>query len=244
MDANAKVVLTVMQMLRDRGYELEEHDLAFADEEIDFDDYMSLSLDEARKEDPGDNSLNEEWNPFQSVRLNVMRMRMLTRRTFYRRRTSAEKKLKQRRDDNLYGLRLTLLGPTEGHSEILTADLSVLPLDNDSTVDGLLMIVDSRINHSAREKLESLSMDREVISSRDMYCNPILHVMTPPHEAMSTRRADALLAEFGVKRSDMPIIRTTDPVARYYGWARGTLITIRRPAINAMAAELQYRVVA
>jgi len=94
----------------------------------------------------------------------------------------------------------------------------------------------------------SFEVPVEVFHARALVRNVTQHVLVPAHEAISHGDALAVLAKYGFgDTAACPKILTTDPVARYYAWAVGTVVRIgrRNPRENGtVQACTTYRVVA
>ena len=63
----------------------------------------------------------------------------------------------------------------------------------------------------------------------------------PPHVRLSDHDADALLCRTQLRKDQLPIILTTDPVARYMGLTPGQLVKITRPS-QTTGVTIAYRV--
>ena len=72
--------------------------------------------------------------------------------------------------------------------------------------------------------------------------NIVDHVLVPKHIVLLKEEGDAVLQAYRAKKRDMMLIRTTDPVARYYNMKAGEIIKIMRPSVMTVEAPA-YRLV-
>jgi len=193
------------------------------------------------------------YDPYESADKNLAEIRSKMLRRFTRPRTQAEQDHAEELAltvhenyvadiiDRDHTMELAILGPLVGHAKILSDNLS--QVTQTPTVDEVIMILDAPLDHTPRMSIQSWSINVETMMSEDVFTNPTEHYLYAPHERMTEEDAAEVLSQFGITKSKMPRILMRDPVVRFYGWAKGDLIKIHRPAINAMAGEYQYRVV-
>ena len=72
--------------------------------------------------------------------------------------------------------------------------------------------------------------------------NIVEHVLVPTHIVLSKEETDNVLQAYRAKKRDMMIIRTTDPVAKYYNMKPGDIVKIIRPSVMTVE-NTAYRLV-
>lgn len=86
----------------------------------------------------------------------------------------------------------------------------------------------------------------QIFFELDLTYNPVMHVDTPVHVRLSDAEKILQLEAMRVKITDLPLIRSDDPIAKYYGWKAGDLIRIHRrdrPGMTLGSVSINYRVV-
>lgn len=111
-----------------------------------------------------------------------------------------------------------------------------------------VLIVDSPLSSTGNTELNAWALTKwQVFFDDKMTFNPTRHIDTPKHTLIPDDQKAAKLKELKVTIAKMPIIRSDDPIVRYYGWSLGQLIQIDRydRSITIISPQsIQYRVVA
>lgn len=110
-----------------------------------------------------------------------------------------------------------------------------------------VLIVDAPLSSTSNNELSALKLVRwQVFFDSDLTFNPVNHVDTPRHELLSPEEATAKLREMKADVSKLLLMKTTDPICRYYGWPAGGLVRVHRndSAVSVLAPKsINYRVI-
>lgn len=111
-----------------------------------------------------------------------------------------------------------------------------------STKRGLLPAAKKAIdnlNHSDPTKPRYII---EVFKESELLVNITEHVLVPQHVPLNEAETRALLDRYKLKLTQLPRIKYTDPIARYYGMQRKQVFKIIRPSETA-GRYVTYRLV-
>lgn len=98
------------------------------------------------------------------------------------------------------------------------------------------------INQKSEHMIQDYNTESEVFKIRELMFNIVDHVLVPTHIVLTQQQADAVFEAYRAKKRDMMLIRTTDPVARYYKMKPGEIVKIIRPSVMTCEAPV-YRLV-
>jgi DNA-directed RNA polymerase subunit H (RpoH/RPB5) len=98
------------------------------------------------------------------------------------------------------------------------------------------------INQKSSNIINSYDSPTEIFKLKDLMINIVDHILVPTHIVLSTEESKAVMESYCAKKRDMNIIKSNDPVARYYNMKPGEIVKIIRP--STMTCEtFGYRLV-
>ena len=156
---------------------------------------------------------------------------------------------RQKYDDVNRNMLVYYGGKTNPQQKQVSADVvrQFIALIQSYRVFEAVIIVDAPLSSTGNDELSALKLVRwQVFFDSDLTYNPINHVDTPWHELLPEAVAIAKLREMKVDVSKLLIIKTDDPVVRYYGWPPGGIICTHRDdsAVSVLAPKsINYRVI-
>ena len=111
-----------------------------------------------------------------------------------------------------------------------------------------LVLVENSVTHCAKATLNRLKQEGtyiDVFTMEEIQFNISHHSLVPKHEVCSHEEKAQLMKAYAVDRTQLPNIKTTDPMARYLGVTKGQLIRITRDSDTMVGHKtISYRLVA
>jgi DNA-directed RNA polymerase I, II, and III subunit RPABC1 len=104
-----------------------------------------------------------------------------------------------------------------------------------------LIIVES-MNQKSEKIIASYETPCEIFKITELMINIIEHILVPKHIVLSQEEGQLVLEAYCAKKKDMPLILTTDPVARYYNMQPGEICKIIRSSVMTCETPF-YRIV-
>lgn len=105
------------------------------------------------------------------------------------------------------------------------------------------------ISTPALALIKQLKVDKKYIqpfSFNEVQFNVTKHELQPVFKVCSAEKKAKVLKMYAVNPSKVPGMKSTDPIARYYGAGKGMLFEVHRPSLTLPgtdAMEISYRVV-
>ena len=103
------------------------------------------------------------------------------------------------------------------------------------------IIVDD-INSKSVKIISGYSTPCEIFKTSELMLCIVEHTLVPNHKVLTKEEANIVLNEYCARKRDMPLILTTDPIARFYNMKPDEICRITRPSILTVEAPF-YRIV-
>eukprot|EP00040_Diaphanoeca_grandis_P033382 m.204470 g.204470 ORF g.204470 m.204470 type:complete len:215 (-) comp32888_c5_seq1:111-755(-) len=116
----------------------------------------------------------------------------------------------------------------------------------DGDLKEAIIITKGAMTPSAKKGIESSPKESrhtvQCFQQSELIVNITEHEMVPKHELLSSNDKKALLLRYKLTESQLPRIKVSDPVAKYYGLVRGQVVKITRHSPTA-GRYVTYRLV-
>ncbi|KAF9102515.1 DNA-directed RNA polymerases II 24 kDa polypeptide (RNA polymerase II subunit 5) [Mortierella sp. AM989] len=95
-----------------------------------------------------------------------------------------------------------------------------------------IVVYQDKITPSAAKVISEVSHSYhlESFQEADLLVNITEHTLVPQHIVLTSEEKESLLKRYRLKETQLPRIQPSDPIARYYGLARGQVVKIMRPS--------------
>lgn len=107
--------------------------------------------------------------------------------------------------------------------------------------DYKILIVED-INNKSEKNIYSYDTAVEIFKFTELQINIVDHELVPTHFVLLPEEAEIFLKEYNAMKKNMPLILTSDPVAKYYNMRHGNICKIIRPSVSA-GESFYYRLV-
>jgi len=115
-------------------------------------------------------------------------------------------------------------------------------------VTNCILIISDSITPYTKNILKNLKQQNkiqiDVFTLKETQINITKHELVPKHEILSIPQKKTLLQEYNILPSQLPQIKLTDPVVRYFGAKKGQVMKITRKSETLEDMEsISYRIV-
>lgn len=133
--------------------------------------------------------------------------------------------------------------PDEAKVGVKTIRSYVLKMKDEKVARGIV-VVQSGMSPIAKQVLSEIQAKYkiETFTETELLVNITEHQLVPKHLLLTNEEKKALLERYKLKEGQLPRIQISDPVARYYGLERGSVVKIVRPSETA-GRYVTYRLV-
>jgi len=103
------------------------------------------------------------------------------------------------------------------------------------------IIVDD-INSKSVKIISGYSTPCEIFKTSELMLCIVEHTQVPNHKVLTKEESNTVLNEYCARKRDMPLILTTDPIARFYNMKPDEICRITRPSTLTVEVPF-YRIV-
>lgn len=102
-------------------------------------------------------------------------------------------------------------------------------------VQRAIMVTQANMTPFAKQCLSEMAPKYyiELFQEAELLVNITKHTLVPEHRILTREEKQTLLDRYKVKDTQLPRIQFNDPVARYFGMTRGSVVRIVRPSETA-----------
>ena len=103
-------------------------------------------------------------------------------------------------------------------------------------------IIVENINQKSEKIISHYKTACEIFKTAELKINIVDHILVPKHIVLTQEENKIVLETYNAKKKDMPLISSTDPIARYYNMKSDDICKIERPSIMTCITPF-YRIV-
>jgi DNA-directed RNA polymerase subunit H (RpoH/RPB5) len=206
---------TLLEMIRDRGYDIsKENDILYMDDD-GFIKYYNSLLDKYNYESPDKQKIS-----------NLESFLLFSSNTYYSVNKTDLKILKI----GFLELKVNKAKISSEQISDLISKLTIEPKNQKKEYcDELILIINDEIVPAAKKQLDDLtSVNTSIFFDKELFYNPTNHIDCPQFFLLTDTEKSDLIRNLRCKLSDFLIIKHSDPVIKYYGWKRGQIVKIIR----------------
>eukprot|EP00045_Choanoeca_perplexa_P003300 m.29740 g.29740 ORF g.29740 m.29740 type:complete len:217 (-) comp11971_c0_seq1:69-719(-) len=116
----------------------------------------------------------------------------------------------------------------------------------DNNVNNAIVVVQKALTSSAMKAVRECNAAgnfMQVFEETELVVNITQHELVPRHQLQTEEEKADLLARYKLKEQQLPRIKITDPISRYYGLKRGQVVKITREKSPTAGRYVSYRLV-
>jgi len=106
---------------------------------------------------------------------------------------------------------------------------------NKENANKCIIVYRSNVTSSAKKSLETLEYEFELFAMHELQLNITKHRLVPKHTRVTQSEKEELDKDY---KGKLPVILSSDPISRYYGFKKGEYIRITRKD-----GSIMYRIV-
>ena len=220
---------TLLEMIRDRGYDISEESNILYMDDNSFTTYYKSLLDKCKEK--------------QKIS-NLESFLLFSSNTYYSVNKTDLKILKI----GFLELKANKAKINSDQISELISTLKIQPKNSKKEYcDELILIINNEIVTLAKKQLDDLtSVNTSTFFDKELFYNPTNHIDCPQFYLLTETEKTDLIRNLKCKLSDFLIIKHSDPVIKYYGWKRGQIVKIIRDdeIYNVISPlSINYRVI-
>jgi DNA-directed RNA polymerase I, II, and III subunit RPABC1 len=220
---------TLLEMIRDRGYDISEETHILYMDDGSFTTYYNSLLDKCKEK--------------QKIS-NLESFLLFSSNTYYSVNKTDLKILKI----GFLELKANKAKINSDQISELISTLKIQPKNSKKEYcDELILIINNEIVTLAKKQLDDLtSVNTSIFFDKELFYNPTNHIDCPQFYLLTENEKTDLIRNLKCKLSDFLIIKHSDPVIKYYGWKRGQIVKIIRDdeSYNVISPlSINYRVI-
>lgn len=108
--------------------------------------------------------------------------------------------------------------------------------------DEYKLLVVENINQKSEKIISHYKTACEIFKTAELKICIVDHILVPKHFVLTQEESKIVLETYNAKKKDMPLISSTDPVARYYNMKADDICKIERASVMTCTAPF-YRIV-
>ena len=202
---------TLLEMIRDRGYDISEESNILYMDDNSFTTYYKSLLDKCKEK--------------QKIS-NLESFLLFSSNTYYSVNKTDLKILKI----GFLELKANKAKINSDQISELISTLKIRPKNSKKEYcDELILIINNEIVTLAKKQLNDLtSVNTSIFFDKELFYNPTNYIDCPQFYLLTETEKNDLIRNLKCKLSDFLIIKHSDPIIKYYGWKRGQIVKIIR----------------